>query len=150
MLNAHRKWIASALVLAAVLGGAALASAKGGAAGTVHLEVRDIGAGIAGWTWGHGSLTYKGKKYPFKIDGIVIDTVGAAREDGSGEVYNLHSLADFEGTYRAVETEAVAGKKAVGVTKLHNDKGVRMDIHTRGKGFGATAGPEGVKITLEH
>jgi hypothetical protein len=144
------KWIVSSLVLAAVLGTTAPASAKGGPSGTVHLEVRDIGAGIAGWTWGHGALTYKGKKYPFKIDGIVIDTVGAERQEGSGDVYHLKSLSDFEGTYRAVETEAAAGKKSVGVTKLRNDKGVHMDIHTTGKGFGATAGPEGVKITLEH
>ena len=148
MGTARRRWIACSLLVAGVLAGRALA--QGAPDGTVHVEARDLGAGLVGWTWGHGSLTYKGKTYPFKIEGLVIDTVGAQREDGDGEVYQLGTLADFEGRYRAVETDAAAGKKGVGVTKLRNDKGVRMDLHTVDKGFGATAGPEGIKITLEH
>jgi len=118
--------------------------------GTVHFEVRDLGAGVVGWTWGHGTLTYKGKQYPFKVDGLLVNAVGAEREDASGEVYHLGNLADFEGTYRAMEAEAAAGRKGVGVAKLQNDKGVHIALHTVDKGFGATAGPEGIKITLEH
>jgi hypothetical protein len=34
--------------------------------GTVKLEVRDVGAGLVGWTWGHGVLNYKGKSHPFE------------------------------------------------------------------------------------
>src|SRR5215470_943508 len=31
--------------------------------GTLKLEVRDLGAGLVGWTWGHGALTYKGTQH---------------------------------------------------------------------------------------
>jgi len=32
----------------------------------VGIEVRDVGAGLVGWTWGHGVLNYKGKSHPFE------------------------------------------------------------------------------------
>ena len=139
--------------VAVVASGAAVGWAKtkpAHADGTIHYEVRDVGAGLAGWTWGHGVLTYKGKDYPFKVDGLVVNTVGGEREDAKGEVYHLGTLADFEGTYRAMETAGAAGRKGGGVTKLRNHKGVQITVHSVSKGFGATAGPEGVKITLEH
>jgi len=117
--------------------------------GTLKLEVRDLGAGLVGWTWGHGALTYKGTQHPFKVDGLVLDTVGMEREEGTGEVYNLGKVADFGGVYRAIEATAAAAQKGIGVTKLRNEKGVQITLHSTSKGFGATAGPEGVKITLE-
>jgi hypothetical protein len=151
MLRARSSRLASLLaIVTAVASIAAVGWAKNQADGTVHLEVRDLGAGLVGWTWGHGVLTYKGKQYPFKVDGLVVDAVGSEREDASGEVYHLGKLADFEGTYRAMEVDAAAGTKGVGVAKLQNRKGVHIKLHTVDKGFGATAGPEGIKITLEH
>jgi hypothetical protein len=137
-------------IFAAVAVVAGVGWAKDQPDGTVSLETRDLGAGLVGWTWGHGVLSYKGERHPFKVDGLVLDTVGAEREDATGGVYHLGKLADFEGTYRAIEASAAAGKKGVGVTKLRNDKGVEMRLRSVSKGFGATAGPEGVKVTLEH
>lgn len=153
MLRAHGSRLAYGLaIVAAVASIAAVgwAKTKSRADGTLHYEVRDLGAGVVGWTWGHGVLMYKGKKYPFKVDGLVVDAVGAERQDASGEVYHLGKLADFEGTYRAMDVDAAAGSKGTGVATLRNDKGVHITVHTVDKGFGATAGPEGVKITLEH
>ena len=151
MLRARSNRLACLLaIVTAVASIAAVgwAKTKTKADGTVHLEVRDLGAGLVGWTWGHGTLTYKGKQYPFKGDGLVVDAGGAEREDASGEVYHLGKVADFEGTYRAVDTPRQGAKARGG--EARNDKGVHITLHTVNKGFGATAGPEGVKITLEH
>jgi hypothetical protein len=153
MLRARSSRVACLLAIVTVVasvGAVGWAKTKSRADGTLHYEVRDLGGGLVGWTWGHGTLTYKGKKYPFKVDGLVVDAVGAERQDATGEVYHLGTLANFEGTYRAVDVDAAAGSKGVGVEKLRNDKGVHITLHTKDKGFGATAGPEGVKITLEH
>lgn len=153
MVRTHSRGLACGLAIVTAIASIATvgwAKTKARADGTVHFEVRDLGAGVVGWTWGHGVLTYKGKKYPFKVDGLVVNAVGAEREDASGEVYHLGKLADFEGTYRAMEVDAAAASKGVGVAHLRNDKGVHITLHTVDKGFGATAGPEGVKITLEH
>src|SRR5207249_9218630 len=109
MLSTRSSRLACLLAIVAAVasvGAVGWAKTKTKANGTVHLEVRELGAGLVGWTWGHGTLTYKGKQYPFKVDGLVVDAVGAEREDASGEVYHLGKLADFEGTYRAMEADA--------------------------------------------
>jgi hypothetical protein len=39
--------------------------------GKVSIESRSIAAGI-GVTWGDGKLSFKGKDYPFSIDGLTV------------------------------------------------------------------------------
>ena len=69
--------------------------------GFVTIELKHVGAGV-GMEWGNGVLTYKGKKYTFKVKGLQIGTVGISKVTAKGEVYNLFQLAEFPGQYGAV------------------------------------------------
>ena len=66
--------------------------------GTLDFSGGSIAAGI-GFVWGHGELNYGGQSHSFKISGLSIVDVGAANISASGQVYNLKSLADFNGNY---------------------------------------------------
>jgi hypothetical protein len=56
---------------------------------------------------GCGSLTFRGKKHDFQLSGLSIIDVGAAHLTGSGVVYNLRDLSDFNGTYTAATAESL-------------------------------------------
>ena len=56
-----------------------------------------IAVGAAG---GKGTLTFRGNSYPFQLVGGVTGGGGAADTQATGEVYNLHSVADFKGLYK--------------------------------------------------
>src|SRR5215831_11261009 len=70
--------------------------------GRVSIQSRSIAAGI-GVTWGDGKLTFKGKDYPFSIDGLSLVDWGISRASATGDVYNLTDVAKFAGTYVAAE-----------------------------------------------
>ena len=65
-------------------------------------------AGV-GYSWGSGTLTYKGVKYPITVDGLSAGSVGATDITASGKVYHLKKLEDFEGNYAAVGAGATVG-----------------------------------------
>ena len=46
--------------------------------GTVSIETKSIAAGI-GVTWGDGKLSFKGKEYPFTVDGLTWWILASAR-----------------------------------------------------------------------
>ena len=75
--------------------------------------------------------------------------MGASRADATGEVYGLKKLNDFEGTYASVEASGAVAAGA-GIATMRNVKGVRITLHSASQGVAAQAGPEGIKITLEH
>ena len=80
--------------------------------GFITIHLKHVGAGV-GVQWGKGVLTYKGKKYTFKVKGLQIGTVGISTVTAKGEVYNLFQLAQFAGQYGAVEASAavIKGRK---------------------------------------
>jgi hypothetical protein len=131
-----------ALVLAVT--GPALAKSKPSA--TLRLETKEVSAGV-GWSWGGGTITYKGQKHHFKIDGLTVASVGASKADATGYVYGLKKLSDFEGTYAAVAASGTVGG-GKGIATMKNQNGVRLTIHTTSAGLQVTAGPEGMKVTL--
>ncbi|MEJ0065791.1 MAG: hypothetical protein WDM85_10465 [Caulobacteraceae bacterium] len=47
--------------------------------------------------------------YPIEVSGLNVGTIGVKSYDVAGRVYNLHRLADIEGTYSAAEASATAG-----------------------------------------
>src|SRR5262249_41284592 len=68
---------------------------------TVEFSGGSVAAGI-GWTWGSGTLTYKGIKHPFSVSGLSVGlSAGAASMTASGSVYNLKRIEDFNGNYTA-------------------------------------------------
>src|SRR5262245_66484843 len=82
--------LAVGLMVAATLSlpfSTALAKAKAPDA-TLQLSEGSIAAGL-GFSWGGGTLTYKGKRYPVSVDGLSVGSVGISRATASGSVFNL-------------------------------------------------------------
>jgi len=136
------------LALAAVGSTSFIASAKGAKPdATIALSGGSVAAG-AGFSWGHGSLTYRGKRYAISADGFQVGDVGATRMTASGRVYNLKKLQDFDGTYTAVAAEGTAGGGA-GVVRMKNQNGVRVDLVSTTQGANVALGIDGVKMKLK-
>ena len=83
------------LVMAAVT--TAVAAEKATPSGKVTMQSTSIAAGI-GVTWGDGKLTFKGKEYPFSIDGLTLVDWGISKASAEGDVYNLTDPAKLGGT----------------------------------------------------
>jgi len=113
---------------------------------TLKFDEGSVAAGL-GYSWGSGTLTYKGKSYPFKVDGLAVGEVGAVKVEAVGEVYDLKKLADFSGTYTATSAEASAGGGA-GIARMKNENGVTLIVKARTQGINFKLALSGVKFTL--
>jgi hypothetical protein len=72
------------------------------------LHTTSVAAGV-GYSWGGGLLTFQGKEYSCRIDGLAVGEVGISSAEAIGNVYHLTTLADFSGTYTAVGTGGALG-----------------------------------------
>ena len=88
--------------LAMAVASTAVAAQKATPSGKVTLESTSIAAGI-GVSWGDGKLTFKGKTFPFSIDGLSLVDWGISKAQATGDVYNLTDPAKLGGTYVAAE-----------------------------------------------
>ena len=139
-------WVAVAGMVS-LLAGSALAQGAKKPDATVKLSEGSVAVGI-GWSWGKGVLTYKGKTYPFKVEGLTVGEVGVTKAEATGEVFTLKKLEDFSGLYRAASMEATA-VKGKGVTAIQNGAGVNLQLKSTTKGASLKLGVEGLKLTLE-
>jgi hypothetical protein len=118
----------------------------GQADGIITFSGGAVAVGV-GFQWGNGALTYQGRQYPFKVNGLSVLDVGVSSITGSGTVHNLHKVADFSGNYVA----ATAGATVAGggsVTTLRNQNGVVIDGITTAQGARLTLAPGGVDVTV--
>lgn len=106
-----------------------------------------VAVGVA-FTWGKGVLTFKGKTYPFKVDGLSAVGAGAEKISGTGEVYHLTSVADFPGVYGAAGGGATIGKMGRGSASLKNDKGVVIEFKAKETGLEVNLAAGGVTIAM--
>ena len=88
--------------LATAFASYAVAAEKATPSGKVTIQTTSIAAGV-GVTWGDGHLTFKGKDYPFSVDGLTLVDWGIASASANGDVYNLTDPAKLAGTYVAAE-----------------------------------------------
>jgi hypothetical protein len=115
--------------------------------GRVSISSRSIAAGI-GVTWGDGKLSFKGKDYPFSIDGLTVVDFGISRANATGDVYNLTDVAKFAGTYVAAEAGfTLAG--GMGGMVLRNQDGVVMHIRSTSRGARLQLGTSGLVIRMK-
>ncbi len=131
--------------LVSLLLGLALAQAKKPDA-TLKLSEGTVAVGI-GFSWGKGTLAYKGKNYPVKVDGLSVGEVGVSRATATGNVYNLKNLADFDGNYVAGGAEATVGGGA-GVTAMKNQNGVVIQLKSTTQGASLKLAAEGLKLSV--
>ena len=129
-----------------VVGGPAVAQDKKPDATLVLSEGR-VAAGI-GYSWGSGTLTYKGKKYPVKVEGLSVGEVGVSRATAQGEVFDLKKVEDFSGTYTAGEAGATVGGGA-GVTAMKNQNGVVVHLKSTTQGASLKLAASGIKLTVK-
>ena len=146
MLRRMTTWIAVGGMVALLTGSAVAQGAKK-PDGTVKLTEGSVAAGI-GWSWGRGTLSYKGKTYKFKVEGLSVGEVGVTKAQATGNVFTLKNLEDFSGIYRAASAGAAA-VKGKDITALENDKGVVLELKSATKGASLKLALEGLKLTLE-
>jgi hypothetical protein len=113
---------------------------------TVSFEGGSVAAGI-GYSWGSGTLHYKGKNYPLKVDGLSVGDVGISKVNASGNVYHLQKLEDFPGTFTAASAGATVGGGG-GVAAMQNQNGVEIRAKATSQGLKLKLGADGVKIEL--
>jgi hypothetical protein len=129
------------------LASSAVAAEKATPSGKVSIESRSIAAGI-GVTWGDGKLTFKGKNYPFSIDGLTLVDFGISKASAVGDVYNLTDPAKLAGTYVAAEAGiTLAG--GVGGMVLRNQDGVIIHLHSVSRGAKLQLGTSGLTIKMK-
>jgi len=114
---------------------------------TLELSQGQVGIGI-GFSWGEGTLTYQGNKYPVTVHGISVIDVGITKATAFGKVYGLTKLEDFDGNYTAASAEGTLGGGA-GATTMKNQNGVVIDLFTTTQGINIKLAPSGVKLMLK-
>jgi hypothetical protein len=111
----------------------------------VTMEATRVTIGI-GFTWGDGTLKFKGKERKFKVSGLNVVGLGITKVEAKGEVYNLKALDDFPGKYFGVEAGATLIKGSTGLL-MKNTKGVVINLNAVQKGAELKLGNEGLSIS---
>jgi outer membrane immunogenic protein len=114
---------------------------------TLTLHTVSVADGV-GYSWGAGVLTFQGKAYPFRVEGISAGDIGINRAEATGTVYHLTKVEDFGGDYVAASASAaIAGGNGIGT--MRNRHGVVIDLTGIDQGLTLKFAVEGVKIALE-
>lgn len=143
-----RRALLGLILIAGVVMQPATAPAKGSRpVATVSLSGKSVAAGV-GFEWGSGTLHYKGKSYPFKVEGLEVGDVGVTTVTATGNVYHLKRLDDFAGQYTAAAAGAAAGGGGT-VGTMRNANDVVMNLKATTRGAELKAGVDGIKITLK-
>ncbi len=149
-MNNVRKMTGPVLLAATLLiSSLALAADAKKPSGTVEIDETQF-AFILGGSAGGGTLTFHGKKYPFKIGGLTAGVnVGISKMSAAGEVYDLKEISKFPGTYTKLEASITLGG-GVGGLQLKNENGVIMRLESRTQGLQLNAGSaSGIKVTMQ-
>ena len=110
-------------------------------------ESTSVALGV-GVSWGEGMLSFEGVNHAFSVRGISLLDIGASVADGLGEVYHLENLADFEGTYLAVEAAGAVGSGR-SETRMRNEHGVEISLSSELQGVELALATRGVSIRFE-
>lgn len=97
---------------------------------------------------GGGTLFFRGRSYPFTINGLGIGGIGASKIKATGEVYQLARVSDLEGVYGQVRLGWALANQGDGRLWLQNDKGVVLRLRTKREGLMLAAGADAVRIQL--
>src|SRR5438477_12522677 len=142
------KKIGLLLLISGLITGFAQAAEKPDA--TLRVSGGSFALGI-GVNWGSGTLTYKGKDYPVKVNGLSVGKVGLTNSSAYGEVFNLKHLQDFSCHYdvggagtRGVTL--VAGRSG---TIMSNQAGVMVRVSSTQQGVAVNATGGGVDMQLK-
>ena len=149
-MNNVKKIVVLVLTLSAMTGFAIAASHEGKSDATLRFSGGSFAAGI-GFSWGSGTLTYKGKSYPVKVKGLSVGKVGITKASAFGKVYNLKHLQDFNGHYNvgAAGTRGVTLGAGRSGTIMSNQAGVIVRVSSTQNGVAVNATGGGVDMQLK-
>ena len=117
---------------------------------TLRLSGGSFALGI-GFRWGSATLTYKGKEYPVKMNGLSVGKVGMTSVSAHGEVFNLKHLQDFNGHYNvgAEGTRGVTIAKGKAGSIMTNQAGVIVRLAATQTGLDVNATGGGVDMQIQ-
>jgi hypothetical protein len=115
--------------------------------GRITFETTSIAAGV-GVSWGSGVFTFQGKQYPISVQGLGLGSVGIAKVNAVGDVYNLKSAADLAGTYVGLSGGIAIAGGAKGIL-ARNQHGVVLDIRATQQGVSLNVGTDGFTISMQ-
>jgi hypothetical protein len=145
MLKYVRTFVCAAAL--ALFGIASFSTPSKAETGAVRV-VFTSGGFIIGVGGGQGVLTFRGHHYPFTASGMSFGaTIGAATMELVGRARNLHSPADFAGTYSALGAGAALAGGGAGIV-LQNARGVVLELRGVKVGLQLSAAVGGVTITM--
>lgn len=149
-MNNVKKFAVLLPIVAVMTGFAQAATHESRADAILRFTGGSFAIGI-GYSWGSGTLTYKGKDYPVKVNGLTIGRVGITSASAYGKLYNLRHLRDFNGHYNV----GAAGRRGVTLaggrktTTMTNQAGVIVMLSSTQEGVDVTASGGGVDMQLQ-
>jgi hypothetical protein len=149
-MNNVKKIAILSLVVAGMTGFTQAATHESKPDATLRLSGGSFALGI-GFRWGSGTLTYKGKNYPVKVNGLSVGKVGVTGSSAYGEVFNLKHLQDFNGHYNI----GGAGSRGVTIgsgkagTLMSNQAGVIVRVSATQQGLDVNATGGGVDMQIQ-
>src|SRR5262247_1615899 len=96
MINVKK--IAVLVLVIAAMAGSTQAKHYSRPDATLRMSIGGFHLGIGGSS-GSGTLTYRGKNYPFRVSGMAVGRDGVTSSSAVGDVFNLRHLQDFNGNY---------------------------------------------------
>jgi hypothetical protein len=148
-----RNFVAAALIGVVALAGCATPPAGVPAAA----DIRGLKASgrvsmeqvfISGSGLGRGTLTFRGRNYPFTLTGELIGLGALAGIQSTGDVYNLSDVSQFAGAYVQGAGPLAVGS-APGEIWLKNTTGVIIRLHGQQNGITLSSGRYAIFVRLD-
>src|SRR5215469_1052707 len=136
---------APVLALCLLLAQLGLSSAQS-PSGVIELSGGAVAIGI-GYSWGSGTLIFQGRRYPLKISGLSVASVGVTDYTAAGSVEGLVTASDINGVFTAVSAGGTLGGGG-NVSAMKNQKGVVIHLTSTTRGLSLTLAAEGLKIQI--
>jgi hypothetical protein len=114
--------------------------------GTIVLSGGKVAAGL-GYTWGRGTLIFKGKRYPLSVSGIGLGSVGVNEYTGSGTVTGLRRPEDINGIFTSVGTGLTLGGGA-SFREMKNENGATIQLGSTTEGLSVSVAAGGMKVSI--
>ena len=103
---------------------------------------------VSGTGVGSGTLTFKGKTYPFTLVGELIGPGALSTLQASGDVYKLDDLSKFSGAYIQGTGRLAVSTSATGEIWLRNNNGVVMRLTAAQAGITLSTGRYEIFVEL--
>jgi len=104
---------------------------------------------VSGTDIGGGTLTFKGRAYPFTLTGELIGIGAIAHLGASGEVYGLKDISQFPGAYVQGTGPLAVSTANSGEIWLGNNNGVVMRLRAYQTGITLSTGRYQIFIELQ-